>query len=111
MKDNELRKKVENQDQMLEIIFNDLNDAINNPRMKPLKVGPGYVRKYRDALQFLEECYPQHTWKELDLPDKSVEGFSADDLWDWKDNIAHIRGYLQCYLERALGQGNDREVQ
>lgn len=107
MKDNKLLKKIEKQDQILEIMFNELYDAINNPKMKHLKVGLGYVRHHRDALQFLEQCYPQHMWKQFDLTGKSVEEFSIDDLWDWRVKIAHIRGYLQCYLEQVLGQAND----
>lgn len=102
MEEEELRKKIKKYDRILEIVFNDLNDAIKNPGMKPLRVGRRYVREYRDALQFLKQCYPQHRWQQFDLPHKSPEDFSADELWDWKVNIAYVRGYFDCYSEHVL---------
>jgi len=106
MKDKKMTRleRIKEYDRLMKILYDDLKIAINDLAQKHYRVGIGYVRNYRETIEFIKENYPKYYYKQYDLSllNKEIKTLSESDLVDWQLEVAQVRGSLSR-IEEEIG--------
>lgn len=97
----DIKEKAKEYDQLMEIVYNDLDRAIENPQERRIRLGRRWVQNYQETVTFLIKCFPRERLDQFNLPflSKPPQDLSKEELVDWQLNVAQVRGCLDWILK------------
>ena len=97
----DIKEKAKEYDRLMEILWRDLEKAMNNPEAKANWLGPLAVQYYQEAKKFLLKYSPSLRPDQFDLLflKKPIGDLSREELRKWRWNVARIRGCLRSFLK------------